>query len=413
MIASYKLFSRRRTRSRQRRPRGTELYAFPPAVPCRAQAALQWAACIFLVAGVLLATGCSDPGKAAPTKAEVTVDPNLFVVDQPELFKLASVETRQLPTVLNANGSVNPDVNRTIHLTSQGSGRVTDLRVKLGDYVRKGQVLLTIYSADLAQAYSDHQKAIADEALARKALDRTSLLFSHGAMAQKDLEAAQDAEDKSRADLRSTEDRIHVLGGNVDHPSALIELRAPVSGTIVEQNVAGFEGVKSLDNSPSLFTIADLSQVWVLCDVYENDLGDVHVGDLAEVRLNAYPDKVCHGKVGDISRILDPNTRSSKVRIVFSNPDGAMKPGMFGVATFRSRTTQPRLVVPATAVMRLQDKDWIFRKEGQNQFRKLEVRAASAPVDSYQEIQDGAVKGGDQVVANALEFSTAMAERGK
>lgn len=413
MIASYELFSEPRTRSQQRRPRGTELYAFPPAVPCRVQAALRWAACLVLFAGLLLATGCSDPGKAAPTKAEITVDPNLFVVDHPELFKLAQVETRELPTVLNANGSVNPDVNRTIHLTSQGSGRVTDLRVKLGDYVKKGQVLLTIYSADLAQAFSDHQKAIADEALARKALDRANLLFSHGATAQKDLEAAQDAEDKAKADLRSTEDRIHVLGGKVDHPSALIELRAPVFGTIVEQNVAGFEGVKSLDNSPNLFTIADLSQVWMLCDVYENDLGEVHLGDLAEIRLNAYPDKIYHGKVGDISRILDPNTRASKVRIVLANPDGVLKPGMFGIATFRSRRTHPRLVIPATAVMRLQDKDWIFPKVAQNQFRKVEVRSTGATADGYQEIKDGAVKPGDAIVANALEFSTVMAEQGK
>lgn len=413
MMASYTLFSGSRTLSQRWRPRGTELYAFPPAVPCRVQAALRWAACLSLFAGVILSTGCSDPGKSAPTKAEITIDPNLFVVDHPELFKLARVETRDLPTVLNANGSVNPDVNRTIRVTSQGSGRVTDLRVKLGDYVKKGQVLLTIYSADLAQAFSEHQKAIADEALARKALDRANLLFSHGAMAQKDLEAAQDAEDKAKADLRSTEDRIHILGGNVDRPSAMIELRAPVSGTIVEQNVAGYEGVKSLDNSPNLFTIADLSQVWVLCDVYENDLGEVHLGDLAEIKLNAYPDKVYRGKVGDISRILDPNTRASKVRIVLPNPDGALKPGMFGVATFHSRKTQPRIVIPATAVMRLQDKDWIFPKVAQNQFRKVEVHGTGTTPDGYQEIQEGAVKPGDQVVANALEFSTAVAEQGK
>lgn len=411
MIGRYQVFLQPRTH--HSRPRGTELYAFPPAVPCRLQAARRWAACLVLFAGMLLAIGCSDPGKAAPTKAEVTLDPNLFVVDHPELFKLAQVERRELPTVLNANGSINPDVNRTIHVTSQGSGRVTDLRVKLGDYVKQGQVLLTIYSADLAQAFSDHQKAIADEALARKALDRANLLFSHGAMAQKDLEAAQDAEDKAKADLRSTEDRIHILGGNVDRPSALIELRAPVSGTIVEQNVAGFEGVKSLDNSPNLFTIADLSQVWMLCDVYENNLGEVHLGDSAEIKLNAYPDKIYHGKVVDISRILDPNTRSSKVRIVLPNPDGALKPGMFGVATFRSRTMQPHVVVPSTAVMRLQDKDWVFRKEGQNQFRKLEVHTAGTTPDALQEIHDGVLKSGDQIVANALEFSTAMAEQGK
>src|SRR5579862_8627737 len=103
---------------------------------------------------------------------------------------------------------------------------------------------------------------------------------------------AQDGEDKAKADVQNTEQHVRILGGDPAHPSSLIELRAPVAGTIVEQNVSGFEGIKSLDNSPNLFTIADLSQVWVVCDVYENDLSQIQVGDSAEIRLNAYPDKV-------------------------------------------------------------------------------------------------------------------------
>jgi cobalt-zinc-cadmium efflux system membrane fusion protein len=361
---------------------------------------------------VLIAIGCSDNPKAAPTKAEVTVDPNTVTVQHPELFVLAAVETRALPSVLNVNGSVSPDVTRTIHVTSQGSGRVTDLRVKLGDLVHRGQVLLSIYSADLAGAFSDYQKALADERLAKRALDRAQLLYSHGALAQKDLEVAQDAEDKATVDLQNTQHRVKLLGGDPDHPSTIIELRAPVSGTIVEQNVAGFEGVKSLDNSPNLFTIADLSQVWVVCDVYENDLGEVHLGDSSEIRLNAFPDRVFQGKIADISRVLDPNTRSAKVRIVLSNPEGIFRPGMFAVATFRSRKLQERLVLPSTAVMRLQDKDWVFRKEAANRFRRLEVHSLGTTPDGMQEISNG-VKPGDQVVAQALDFLTAAAEQGQ
>lgn len=368
-----------------------------------------------LVVGLLmlcLGFGCSNDSKAAPTKQELTLDPNLFTVEHPELFKVVSVETRELPTVSRANGSVTPDVTRTIHVTSQGSGRVTDLRVKLGDNVKKGQVLLTIYSAELAGAFSDYQKARADAALAQKAVDRAQLLNSHGALAQKDLEVAQDAAEKAQVDVRNSHDRVRVLGGDPDHPSPLLELRAPVSGTIVEQNVAGFEGVKSLDNSPNLFTIADLSQVWVVCDVYENDLRNAGLGDIAEIRLNAYPDQIYKGTVADVSRVLDPITRSAKVRVVLANRDGALRPGMFAVATFRSRKVQPRLVVPTTAVMRLQDRDWVFRREGENRFRKTEVHASGTTSDGFQELQDG-VKLGDAIVAQALEFSTAMAEQGK
>ncbi|HTA23849.1 MAG TPA: efflux RND transporter periplasmic adaptor subunit [Terriglobales bacterium] len=370
----------------------------------------RFAAFLPLLFLLLLAVACSDTTKAAPTKAEVTIDPDLYNVDHPELFKLAKVEARDLPTVLSANGSVTPDVNRTIHVTSQGSGRVVDLRVKLGDAVTKGQPLLSIYSSDLAGAFSDYQKAVADERLAAKGLDRAQLLYSHGALSQKDLEVAQDTEDKAKVDVKNTEHRIRLLGGDPAHPDSVIELRSPIAGTIVEQNVAGFEGIKSLDNSPNLFVIADLSQVWVVCDVYENDLAEVSLGDPAEISLNAYPGKLYKGTVADISRVLDPNLRSAKVRIVLENSDGALRPNMYAVATFRSRKLQPHLVIPATAMMRLQDKDWVFRREDQNQFRKIEVHGIAATAEGFQELQDGALKAGDQVVANALEFSSAVAE---
>src|SRR5262249_37463326 len=162
---------------------------------------------------------------------------------------------------------------------------------------------------------------------------------------------AEDADEKAKVDVANAEQHIRVLGDDPAHRSSQIELRAPVSGTIVEQNVAGFEGVKSLDNSPSLFTIADLSQVWVVCDVFENDLGKVAVGDHAEVRLNAFPDRTLHGQISDIARVLDPATRSAKVRVVLANPDGSLRPGMYAVAKFRTRKSQLHIIVPASAVM--------------------------------------------------------------
>jgi cobalt-zinc-cadmium efflux system membrane fusion protein len=366
-----------------------------------------------IISLTLLSASCSNDAKPAPTKAEITLDPNVYKPDHPELFKLVTVEVRELPTVLTANGSVTPDVNRTIHVTSQGSGRVIDLKVRLGDSVSKGQGLLSIYSADLAGAFSDYQKAVADERLAKTSLDRAQLLYSHGALAEKDIQQAEDAEEKAKVDVQNTEQHVRILGGDPAHPGSLIELRAPVSGTIVEQNISGFEGVKSLDNSPNLFTIADLTQVWVVCDVYENDLSQIKLGDSAEIRLNAYPGKVYHGTVADISRVLDPNLRSAKVRIVLANADGSLRPNMYAVATFRSRELQSRLVVPSTAIMRLQDKDWVFLKEGQNQFRKTEVHTQGVTEDGFQILQDGPLKTGDQVVANALPFSTSVAEQGK
>lgn len=366
---------------------------------------------LFTVVALLIGgAACSNETPVAASQAPVTVDPDVFSVENPQLFKTAKAESRALPTELTANGTVTPDVNRTIHVTSLGGGRVIDLKVKLGDSVKKGQALLVISSPDLAAAMSDYQKAVADEVLSRKALDRAQLLYDKGAIAAKDLETAQDLEDKAKVDVSTAEQHVRMLGADPAHPSSLIELRAPVAGTIVEQNVAGFEGVKSLDNTPNLFTIADLSQVWVVCDVFENDLGEVQLGDSAEIKLNAFADRVFRGTVVDISRVLDPNTRSAKVRIVLPNGDGALRPGMFAVAKFRSRKTTERVVVPGTAIMRLHDKDWVFRKEGTNKFRRMVVQADGLAPDGLQQIRTG-VKAGDEVVANALEFSSEVAEK--
>ena len=353
--------------------------------------------------------GCTQ-AKSEPTKTQIVVaDPNAIQVAAPERFGIADVSSRSVYDELHVNGVVAPDVSRTVPVLSLSGGRALDIRVRLGDDVQKGQVLVRISSPDVSSAFSDLQKFEADEILAQKQRQRSELLYQKGAIAQKDLEVAEDAENKAKVDLATAIQRVHILGGDPKHPTPVLDVRAPISGTIVEQNVAGFEGIKSLDNTPNLFTIADLTNVWAVCDVYENDLDDVHIGDPAEVHLNAYSGRVFKGTVSDISRVLDPNTRSAKVRIVLDNHSGAFRPGMFAVATFRSRKKQPHLVVPATAIMRLQDKDWVFRKESANTFRRIEVQSLGLN-DGMQQIQQGA-KAGDELVANALAFSTAASEQ--
>ena len=190
---------------------------------------------------------------------------------------------------------VAPDVSRNVPVVSLTGGRVVEVRARLGDEVQKGQLLLTVTSPDMSGAISDYQKFQADENLARTQLERSQILYSHGAVAQKDLQVAEDAYAKARVDTRTAAQRIEILGGDLNHLVPLVEIRAPVSGTIIEQNVTNAAGVKSLDNSPNLFTIADLSHVWVLCDVYENNLSQVHLGDKASVQLNAYPDRRLEG----------------------------------------------------------------------------------------------------------------------
>jgi cobalt-zinc-cadmium efflux system membrane fusion protein len=152
-----------------------------------------------------------------------------------------------------------------------------------------------------------------------------------------------------------------------------------------------------------LFTIADLSNVWVLCDVFENDLARVRVGDRAEIALNAYPGRRLAGRVANISRLLDPNTRAAKVRIELSNDAGLLRPNMFATVHFVSQGTQARTVVPSSAVLRLQDRDWVFVKLNDKRFRRTEVEAGPVNADKTQHVLRG-LGAGEQVVSDALTF---------
>ena len=353
--------------------------------------------------------GCShDDVKAAsdsapPPKVETVPDRNIVTVPNPERFAVMTAMERREADQVVANGIVAADVSRSYAVNALTSGRVVEVKARLGDDVQKGQLLLTMTSPDISQAISDFQKFRADATLAKTQLDRAQLLYSHGASAQKDLEVAEDTYNKAKIDTQTAEERIRLLGGDPQHLSPLIEIHAPVAGTIVEQNVTSAAGVKSLDNSPNLFTIADLSNVWIVCDVYENDLARVHLGDRAEIELNAYPNRRLAGRVTNISKLLDPNTRATKVRIELPNEAGMLRPNMFATAHFISQGTSTRTVIPATAVLRLQDRDWVFVKLDDTRFRKTEVEAGPVGGDKTQQVLSG-LRPGDRVVTDALMF---------
>lgn len=363
---------------------------------------------------VLVWAGCSKTQNVAaamnePTKVVDAPDPAVTEVEHPEQFPLVSAELRSVHDDLTVNGVVAPDVSRTVPVNALSGGRVIEIHARLGDDVQKGQLLLKIHSVDLAQAFADYQKAMADEALARRALDRASALFEHGALAEKEKENAQAVEDKAKVDVAAAREKIRILHGDPDSPSPILEVTAPISGTVIAQNITGGAGVKSLDNAPDLFTIADLSEVWVMCDVYENNLSQVHPGDSAEVRLAAYPDRPLRARVARIMSLLDATTRTAKVRLEVPNPAGRLKPGMFATAKFVSQSSTRRVVVPASAILRLHDKDWVFQPMDAKSFRRIEITAGAATADGRQQVLAGLAPG-DRVVSNALQFSS-IAER--
>jgi len=348
--------------------------------------------------------GKNDPNAGAPPplKVERAEDRNVFQVEHPDKFPLTTAAERVTTSQLTATATVNPDISRTVPVISLATGRVVEIKARLGDTVKKGQVLLRVQSADISAAFSDYQKAVADEQLVRTQMERARLLYDKGAISLNDLQVAQDAEAKAQVDVKTSAEKLRVLGNaNLDQPSGVLDIHAPIAGVITDQQVTNAGGVAGL-SAPNPFTISDLTYVWILCDVYENDLASVRVGETADVRLNAYPDKTFTGTISNVSPILDPNLRTAKVRIEVRNP-GIMRPGMFGTATFHGQKKEKLAAVPTNAVLHLHDRDWVYVPAGGNNFRRVEVKAGAMLPGDMQEIRSG-IAPGQQVIANALEF---------
>jgi cobalt-zinc-cadmium efflux system membrane fusion protein len=333
---------------------------------------------------------------------------NLITIDSNEVakFPLATAGKIDAPSELNATGSVFPDIAREVPVISLANGRVVDIKARLDDNVTKGQLLLKVQSPDITNAYDTYLKARNDEQMSSLACTRADDLFKHGAISEAMLEQAEDAEKDAKADLSAAEEQLKTLGVDKNHPSSIVSVYAPISGVIVAQNVTdqSAAGV-SLSGSATAFTIADLSHVWIVCDVYENDIPRLQLGQEARIVINAWPDRPLTGRISDIGPILDPALRTAKVRIEVQNP-GFLKLGMFATATFTSRTSEPHAVVPADAVLHLHDRDWVYVPAGGNQFKRTEVQAGSMLDGNRQELLSG-ITPGQQVVRNALLLDSA------
>jgi cobalt-zinc-cadmium efflux system membrane fusion protein len=278
----------------------------------------------------------------------------------------------------------------------------------VGAVVKKGQLLMEVESSDISNAYNQYLKAKNDERLAHTQAERARLLYDKGAISKAQLEIAEDGEQDALADLQAAEHQLTFLGVDKDHPSLVVKVYSPASGVVIAQNVtnAAATGV-TYAGSSTAFTIADLSHVWIICDVYENDLPMVHVGQTADIRLNSYPDRVLTGTISEIDAVLDPNLRTAKVRIQVPNTDGLMRLGMFATATFHGRKMLDHVSVPATAVLHLHDRDWVYVPQGDKQYKRIAVVGGAMIPGGMQEVNSGLAVG-QQVVSNALELENTV-----
>jgi membrane fusion protein, heavy metal efflux system len=361
---------------------------------------------ICCLAACLSFAGCGkkfDPTSGAASPAQVMEAGNGGVVNvnNPEQYPSVAAEQVDEPDKLTVTGAVFPDISREVPVISLANGRVVDIKTRLDDNVKKGQLLFSVQSPDISTAFDAYLKAVNDEQMNNKAYIRAQDLFKHGAISQAMLDQAEDAEKDAKADLVAAEEQLRIYGVDKSHPSPIVNVYAPISGVIIGQNVtnAAAAGV-TLSGTATAFTIADLSSVWILCDVYENDLSKVHLGQEAEIRIGAYPDKLLTGRVSDIGPVLDPTIRTAKLRIQVPN-SGILRLGMFVTATLVGRHSTPHAVVPASAILHLHDRDWVFIPAGQKQFKRVEVTGGDMLPGNRQEILSG-IAPRQQVVRDVL-----------
>ena len=372
---------------------------------------LAFALCLAVLAiSPACSNGKEDPNAEAPPKATVEsdLDANNFKVDHPDQFPPATAVEHKAVPVLNVTGVVQPDIARAVPVISLASGRVVEIKARLGDVVKKGQLLLRVRSSDVSGAYQTYLKAANDERLARQQLERAQVLYEKGAIAKGALEQAEDTEGDAKADLNAATEQLQLLSIDKDHPSGIVDIVAPTSGVITDQQVTNAAGVQGL-SGPNPFTISDLSYVWIVCDVYENDLDAVHVGETADIRLNAYPGKVFKGRIDNILPVLDPSIRTAKVRIEVPNP-GLMRVGMFVTATFYGKQAETHAAIPAAAILHLHDREWVYAPIGSGHFKRLEVVTGAMLPGNMQEVVSG-LKPGDQVVSNALPLQNTVEQK--
>src|ERR1019366_3378564 len=268
---------------------------------------------------------------------------------------------------------------------SLATGRIMEIDARLGDQVTKGQLLFKVRSTDIAGAYSTYRQAVKNEQLAvdnerlaKIQLNRAEVLLENGSTPRSAFEIAENAEVGTQTALEdakivteTAKEQLGLFGVDPDHPTGIVNVYAPVAGTITDQQITNQSAVQSY-STPTPFTISDLSSVWVVCDVYENDLAGVKIGDTADITLNAFPDRKFKGKVSNILPNLDPNIRTGKVRIEVQNP-GIMKVAMFVTATFHGQNIEMHTIVPASAVLHMHDRDFVYVPAPGNKFRRVEV----------------------------------------
>ncbi len=314
--------------------------------------------------------------------------------------EFVAVAAQTIDDHLDLSAKVQADPARMFRVFAPASGRVLEITVKPGDSVRRGEALASIDSADGALAQSELTKAEIEAQRAQRGADREKVLFDHGAVAEKDYIDAKAAADSATAELTRAERRLESLGMGPDSATDRIPLLAPGRGIVLSVGAAAGEFSKSLDNSDPLMTIADLSSVWVVGDVFEKDIAKVQPGTPVKVTMDAFPGQQWAGMIDSIAGGLDPVTRTLKVRVALKNPGDRMKPEMFATIHL-GLGRHTAVMVPSSAVIH-EGQNTVVLVDNEGKPEKRNVTTGQA-VDGKVEITSG-LQTGQKVAGNGAEL---------
>jgi membrane fusion protein, heavy metal efflux system len=345
--------------------------------------------------------GCSHSspasgGTAAAQGTQPAQSPD-YVAPDAKGIQTVVVKMTSVPEYSEITAHIEADPTRVVHVFPPAGGRIVEMRVRPWDHVTQGQALAMIESSDLSRAVADYHKALADSAVKQKSLARAQDLFEHHAIAERDYQQAQADSQMSQADLAAAREQIQVLGMDPDQASTELRLSAPRPGVILDVGAAPGEFSNALQAPAPLCTIADISTIWAVGDIYENELSAAKEGEQAQVTLNAYPGRTWTGRVSVVSGAVDPATRTLHLRVVLPNSDEQIKPAMFGAIRLL-RSSSPGILVPASAVVREENAAYVFVQTTANHFQRRDVTIGRS-VDGSVEVSKG-LKEGDTIVSS-------------
>lgn len=357
------------------------------------------AAFIILLTLSIGLAGCSKPPDQAAVNTAAEASPKPATADSQDRrgIRTVKVEARALPDYFDVPAHIQAEPARIVRVFPPVGGRVVSVSVNPGDHVGKGETLAVLESSEVTAARADFQKARADAELKENSRQRASLLFENQVLAEKDYRQAVADVEMAQAELVRARDRLRILGVEPEGASNRISVPAPRAGVILDVGQAPGELSKSLDSPAPLCTIADLSTVWAVGDVYEKDLEGLAPGSAAEASFNAYPGEMWKGTVTAVSDVVDPGTRTLKVRVTLANPGWRLKPEMFGSIRL-SRRTKQAIVVPSKAVLHDDSSTSIFVEKNHGRYERRLVKLGRT-LDQDIEVISG-LKPGEVVVAD-------------